>query len=930
MAELPWRCCLLLLLVLLQATARAASLPGLPEVFEVDEEGRWTLGRELPEAFRAAGLRPGWELLAVDGMGLDELGVVQRRVAAGPARLVQLRLLVTEPLPPQEGEAEGAAEVDPAEVIEAPEPGEELAVLVPRAELVYAEVVGELPWPEGFAPLPLLREEPVAWQETFDGQPVLRDGAGDAWRVDPRTGSFARSGPRELFERQIPAVFWSLSEAAWVLDQGELLESGDAAWARQRFRDAVRADPVLGYSGDHLLVPTEAGLEVVAVIFARGTPPLPRCTPGVPDTCLSAGRQILADLGQQPGGRTEGLRQLGLACNQGVHRACFEAVAVEDAALAEAARACTEGSLSACTRVARERYAREPGTPGELVTGLLTYACDREASGSLGERLRRTSDVGAACMDLVAAHDARERADLALLTLDQTCVLGRAEACDQAAARRHQAFAARTVHECEDREPPIAGSCVELGRLLEQESVPTATLDAFDAFMEACRLGDDTGCRHLGEYVDRWGIDNPRVVEAEGQLGRACQAGSQRACVGSAHLLVRHHPRTVPYQKALELFLAACEAGDAGACEAAAVQRRIGRARRVEAPEAVELWEASCALYSPTGCTRLGDHWAASPTEWHQGYAPYTRACDLGHAPACTALGRLVQRDHSRPLPGEQPPAHYLERACSLEDPAGCYWLAELELPRKGEPPEAAYLLLERSCEGPYARACAELADIHLARRTAFDDEIAAAHLDTACSNGGYESCKELSGLYRAGKGVERDLEAADQLVERYRYNARRRHLRLGLQGGLPVGLGPQLEVVLPLSEGPGIALSGDISTVFEAGGPVMILAGEGRPDMPPDLGSWGAALHLYPNTRARGVYALAGYRSVWATGGDLGEERLERASWNGGVGLRSDVGSLFTGVEVALGSYGAVRIEGERLPLLFPTVLLSVGWATL
>ena len=233
MAELPWRCCLLLLLVLLQATARAASLPGLPEVFEVDEEGRWTLGRELPEAFRAAGLRPGWELLAVDGMGLDELGVVQRRVAAGPARLVQLRLLVTEPLPPQEGEAEGAAEVDPAEVIEAPEPGEELAVLVPRAELVYAEVVGELPWPEGFAPLPLLREEPVAWQETFDGQPVLRDGAGDAWRVDPRTGSFARSGPRELFERQIPAVFWSLSEAAWVLDQGELLESGDAQLREQ-------------------------------------------------------------------------------------------------------------------------------------------------------------------------------------------------------------------------------------------------------------------------------------------------------------------------------------------------------------------------------------------------------------------------------------------------------------------------------------------------------------------------------------------------------------------------------------------------------------------------------------------------------------------------------------------------------------------------
>ena len=52
--------------------------------------------------------------------------------------------------------------------------------------------------------------------------------------------------------------------------------------------------------------------------------------------------------------------------------------------------------------------------------------------------------------------------------------------------------------------------------------------------------------------------------------------------------------------------------------------------------------------------------------------------------------------------------------------------LAEPDLPRKGEPPEAAYVLLERSCEGDFGQGCADLASVHIDRRSSFDDEIAA------------------------------------------------------------------------------------------------------------------------------------------------------------------------------------------------------------
>jgi hypothetical protein len=67
-------------------------------------------------------------------------------------------------------------------------------------------------------------------------------------------------------------------------------------------------------------------------------------------------------------------------------------------------------------------------------------------------------------------------------------------------------------------------------------------------------------------------------------LRKACEKGEQRACVGQAHLLVRHEPRSEAYGQALVLFDKACTEGIATACIAGAEQRRIGAARKVEAP----------------------------------------------------------------------------------------------------------------------------------------------------------------------------------------------------------------------------------------------------------------------------------------------------------------------------------------------------------
>ncbi|MCB9777471.1 MAG: sel1 repeat family protein [Alphaproteobacteria bacterium] len=902
---------------LLAAPAVAEELPGLPLSFDVGADGGWRLGADLPPAFVAAGAQPGWILTAVDGVGFSDPKAAQRRVASGPAREVQLRFRL--PPPPDQPPAAPDAEPTVPDTI----------LVVERAPLVHVEQLGVLPWPDGF-----VVPDAAAWQETLTAAPALVDGEGRTWVFDSVTGALQPREGAELSRRKVPDVFWHLADAEWVVDRSSGIEGGDREWAQQGLAAATRLDRFQAEAGDHLVQPRSDGLEVLRVEFPRGTPLLPTCNPVVPETCLAGGTRILDELMPRPGARDEAWRQLGLACAGGVHRACYEAVALEDERLAPQADQCVDGDVGACNAVAERRLKRAKDKPDDLVIGLLEYACELEGSGSLGERLRRIEDVGAGCMMLADAYDTLEMPDQALLNIDRACVVGRADACEEAADRRHQAFAARTVRECEDTEHPVAASCVELGRLLSVEEVAAASLDDFGSFLRACELGANDGCIELGDFVDRWGIENQRVIDAEKQLRSACLDGEQRACLGAAHLLVRHEPRTEAYREALVLFTEACEAGLSDACVAGAEQRRIGYAKKTEAPPQDDMWAMACDLHSADGCAGLGDRLSRSKQTWPGAFDAWTRSCDLGQAPSCTDLGLLVERKHD-PWTGEQPRDSYLTTACDNGDAEGCYWLAEDDLPRRGEPSEDAYLLLDRSCEGEYGPGCAELADVHLDRKTSFDDEIAARHLDTACSNSHFDSCRTLGVMFMRGKGVERDRQRANELLEKFRLNAPRKHVRLGLHAGLPTGAGGELELVLPIPVGPAISVGGTYSYMPWSGSVMALLVGQDSPSTPPDLQSISLIARLYPNTQARGLYGAVAVHQIDALGGSLTED-LQRQGLSGRVGYRTDRKSIYTSLEIGFGQYGFVDLndfdedEEGLIPLVMPALAFSVGVAFL
>lgn len=897
-----------MLVLLLAEVSLAVTLPGIPIPFDVDDGGQWVLGAELPENIVAAGAAPGWVLTAVDDVAFEDPSGIARNIAAGPQREVRLRFEI----PPERRNA------DPEEAI----------LVVARSPLVYVEPLGVLPWPEGFP------GSPSGWLEDGYGHPVVGTADG-GWLLDPATGILGPSTGPDDQEASIPPVFWNLSDATWVVDQGDEVVQLGAGEAAETLGEVARIRSFQGRSGDHLLAATDAGLEVMMVSWPRGTPSLPVCASRIPESCLTGGKRVASELSERPGGLDEALRQLGAACAGGVYRACYEAVALEDGAMADQAMSCVEGEVLDCTAVARQRFELQPEEPDDVVVGLLEYACEQEGSGTLGERLRRLEDIGAGCMMLSEAYDARSMPDRALLNLDQACVLGRAEACEMATERRYQAFAARTIRECEDEDTPIAASCVQLGGLLQENPIPGTGLDEFGAFLRGCSLGAADGCLALGDYVDRWGITNERVVTAERELRSSCDSGEQRACLGAGHLLVRHEPKSEAYGEALVLFDGACASGLAPACLAGAQQRRIGAAKKLEASSQIDMWGSGCDLQHAEACYGLGERYERKKPEWPMAFAAWTSACELGDATSCSQLGKLVERPHDPAWQGEQPVLSYLEKGCNSGDPEGCFWLAEYDLPRKGEPAEDAYLLLDQSCDGEYGPGCARLAGVHIDRKSSFDDEIAARHLDTACEAGHFDSCRLLGTMYLRGKGVDRDKQRANELLERFRLNAPRKHVRLGGQIGLMHLAGGEGELVVPIPVGPALSLGGAYSYVPKMGSFLAMLKGESKPVDAPDYQFLGGTIRLYPNTQARGAYGAVGMHQLVASGGSLQGRRVRRG-FNARVGFRTDNKGLFTGMEFGLGQYGMFYLrdfddnETGSFPVLLPTFSLSAGVAFL
>lgn len=224
-----------------------------------------------------------------------------------------------------------------------------------------------------------------------------------------------------------------------------------------------------------------------------------------------------------------------------------------------------------------------------------------------------------------------------------------------------------------------AAGCNNLGlRLLEGRDGEKADPKGAEAlFQRACDLGDATACGNLGFLLrtrdparaigvltracDRsvwfacyWLSD----IYSEGDYEdlplafsvavRGCKAGNELSCGNEAIFYWLGHGTAKDEDKASRLFDKACKAGVAFACTGLAnlLLASSSSAQSVERIRAA--YEAGCVDSFPAGCYMFG--LACGSGKLGSDYVPRAepllrRACQKGHADACTALAKHIEEE---------------------------------------------------------------------------------------------------------------------------------------------------------------------------------------------------------------------------------------------------------------------------------------------
>ncbi len=769
-------------------------------------------------------------------------------------------------------------------------------------EVVFQE---RLPLPDEF------EGERPTWKTNRFGQALLVDSedkvfaldqAGRAIRLVEGTGANA-----ERSAYRFPMKYFERWDDPWLVVDGSQkmpLEDGPdftgaflaTRWGADNREALVRLD--------------RRALDVYSVTPPPDFQAFPTCFASVPESCLASAMTILKEHAGDPTADKVARAQIRRACNDGVVRACFIGVSLQDSKLGDAARSCLDDEPEACATVAGSVYseARLKGQSSRAGERMLEFACDQGVPG--------------ACTEAAQMFDERELPHNALLMLDRACVSGDRNACDEVEARRDRTFAVGIAKAC-DKSPPDAVGCITLAQFLEDlDAAPRAALEAeigieaFAAWERACAAGEDNACRAMAPYVDRWGIEDPRVKDATAQLLSTCDSGQTEACVGAAHLLVRLDDRDPRYARARELYSAACEAGSDIGCMEGASQNWTGSARRTELPSAEALYRTACDRDHAPACGALGDRLAGQRGRVPEAIQVLEKGCNLEDAHACTMLGTLVlDGKHNASISMDIDPGEVFQRGCDEGDAQACFQLgrtlADGDVATPNSPAFAAY---RTACEAGQFAGCEQTGLSHLSLDTHYEAGVAADYFDRACEAGRTDSCRELGLLYRRGRGVERDPKRARQLLVKAGQLQPVRHVRLGARLGFLNIFGVDTEVVLPIPVGPAISVGGDFSYLPGNGLSMVYI---------------GPTVRIYPSRSARGLYAAAGWHQfrINAKG-----EVTTNAGFNGRVGVRVQQNLTWGGVEIGLASVDAPRVQESirPIPLVVPVFGVSGGIAFL
>jgi TPR repeat protein len=311
--------------------------------------------------------------------------------------------------------------------------------------------------------------------------------------------------------------------------------------------------------------------------------------------------------------------------------------------------------------------------------------------------------------------------------------------------------------------------------------VPERSFGAVTVLLgKACELGDARACvgaavvsNHLGAKAEL-----PRFI---GLLAKACELEIDVVCqlvaeayregaLGLNFSTGLGDPED--WKRANELFEQGCALGDGDACADLGASYSNGSGVPIDRKRANELQEKACELGNGRGCKNLGAAFsfgAGVPQSWARANALYEKGCDLGYGRACNELGLAFE--YARGVAKEMVRASALfDKACDLNDPAACVEIGYLHATGDGAPQDwaRANFLYEKACRLANGIGCSNLGFSYEEGTGVKQDWRRANELYAqGCELGSGKACSNLGNNYARGAGTTKDVNKSYELHEK-------------------------------------------------------------------------------------------------------------------------------------------------------------------
>lgn len=275
-------------------------------------------------------------------------------------------------------------------------------------------------------------------------------------------------------------------------------------------------------------------------------------------------------------------------------------------------------------------------------------------------------------------------------------------------------------------------------------------------FKKGCyQLKNPQSCLSLATHYEFGFATELNLAKAELLYKRTCDAANGD-CSGYIDFLVRNKEGSD--EEIIQLRKKGCAEGNRNSCFKLGMHFWENRNFSND-QNARDYFKRACDLNFSLGCTMLAEVLQSlDPSSRIESLKLLSKACDLGFGGACVKVG-WAYNDGDGYKKNDNLAAMFMEKACNLNEPGGCYFLADFQK-AKGNLTQAEHLVAKGCDLDPSHHSCVLYASLTANKGSEHYPKAVEILNRTCLKNNNYYACQHLGFLYQFGlMGLNVDFE---------------------------------------------------------------------------------------------------------------------------------------------------------------------------